>query len=85
MFSIFQEWLGIVENQTGRKLKCLRLDNSGEYKSEEFVRFCRQRDIQREYMVPHHLEENGIAKRMNQAIQERNVSMLHHFELLDGL
>ena len=40
VFSIFTDWLAMVENQTGRKLKCLRSDNGGEFKSEEFVKFC---------------------------------------------
>ena len=35
-------------------------------------------------MAPHSLEQNGIAKRMNWAIQERIVAMLKHFELSDG-
>ena len=38
VFSIFSEWLAMVENQTGRKRKCLRTDNGGEFKSDEFVK-----------------------------------------------
>ena len=58
-------------------------------KSEEFVKFCRERDIQREYTAqreyttPYSLEQNGIAERMNQMIQERVVSMLRHSGLSD--
>ena len=48
VFSIFFDWLEMVENQTGRKLKCLRIDNGGEFKSVEFVKFFRERDIRRE-------------------------------------
>ena len=55
----------MVENQTGRKLKCLRTDNGGELKSEEFVKFCRERGIRREYTAPYSPKQNGIAKRMN--------------------
>ena len=39
----FQEFKALVENQTGRKIRVLRLDNGGEYTSKEFVGFCRQR------------------------------------------
>ena len=53
VFSIFSEWLAMVENQTGRKLKCLRTDNGGEFKYEEFVKFCRERGIRREYTAPY--------------------------------
>ena len=41
VFSIFSDWLTMVENQTGRKLKCLRTDNGGEFKTYEFVKSCR--------------------------------------------
>ena len=40
VFSIFFDWLAMVENQTSRKLKCLRTDNGGEFKSDEFVNFA---------------------------------------------
>ena len=73
----------MVENQTGRKLKCLRTDNGGEFKSNEFVKFCRERGIRREYTAPYSPEQNGIAERMNQTIQERVVSMLQHSVLSD--
>ena len=74
----------MVENQTGLKLKCLRTDNGGEFKSEEFVKFLRERGIRREYTEPYSPEQNGIVERMNQKIQERVVSMLQHSRLSDG-
>ena len=84
VFSIFSEWLAMVENETDRKLKCLRTDNGGEFKSHEFVKFCRERNIRCEYTAPYSPELNGIAERMNQTIQERVVSMIQHSELSDG-
>ena len=74
----------MVENQTGRKLKCLLTDNGGQFKSKEFVKFCRERGIRREYTAPHSPEQNGIIERMNRTIQERIVSMLQHSGLSDG-
>ena len=70
VFSIFQESLAMVENQSDRKLKCLRTDNGGEFKSEEFIKIFQQYDIRHEYTTPYSLEKNGIAERMNQTIQE---------------
>jgi 5'-3' exoribonuclease 2 len=55
VFTIFKDWLALVENQTDRKLKCLRSDNGREYKSDEFVQFCQERDIRREYTGPYSL------------------------------
>jgi transposase InsO family protein len=74
----------MVENETDRKLKCLRSDNGGEYKSDEFVQFCRERGIRREFTAPYNPEQNGIAEQMNRTIKERIVSMLHHSGLSEG-
>jgi transposase InsO family protein len=74
----------MVENQTDRKLKCLRSDNGGEYKSDEFVQFCRERGIRCEFTAPYSPEQNDIAERMNRTIKERIVSMLHHSGLSGG-
>ena len=74
----------MVENQADRKPKCVRSDNGGEFKSEEFVKFFQQRNIRREYTSPHSPEQNVIVERLNRTIQERVVSMLKHSELSDG-
>jgi transposase InsO family protein len=39
VFKRFQEFKALVENQTGKKIKVLRLDNGGEYTSMEFAEF----------------------------------------------
>ena len=67
----------MVENQTGWKLKCLRTDNGGEFKSNE-------RGIRREYTAPYSLEQNGIAERMNRTIQERVVVKIFGLERKPG-
>jgi transposase InsO family protein len=84
VFTIFKDWLTMVENQTDRKLKCLRSDNGGEYKSDEFVQFCQERGIRREFTAPYSPEQNGVAERMNRTIQEWILSMLHHSGLSEG-
>ena len=43
----------------------------------------RQRSSRREYTTLYCPEQNGIAERMNQTIQERVVSMLQHSVLSD--
>jgi transposase InsO family protein len=79
-----QSRLAIVENQTDRKLKCLRSDNGGQYKSNKFFQFCQEHGIRREHTAPYSPEQNGVAERRNWTIQERIVSMLHHSGLTDG-
>ena len=73
----------MIENKTGRKLKCLWSDNGGEYKSNEFIQFYREGGIRWELTAPYSPEHNGIVERMNRAIQEQIVAMLHHSGLID--
>ena len=40
VFNTFKKWKSLVENETGKRLKCLRLDNGGEYCSNEFDNYC---------------------------------------------
>jgi hypothetical protein len=40
VFSIFLIWKAQVESQTGKKVKCLRSYNGGQYMSKEFVAYC---------------------------------------------
>ena len=42
-----------MEAQTGRKIKVLRSDNEGEYTLGEFVDFCVEAGIGREFTVPY--------------------------------
>jgi transposase InsO family protein len=50
VFSKFQEFKALFENQTGKKIKVLRFDNGGEYTSKDFDAFCREAGIKREIM-----------------------------------
>ena len=53
VFKQFQEFKALVETQTGRKIKVLRLDNGGEYTLGEFVDFHVTARIKREFIVPY--------------------------------
>ena len=45
VFNVFKKWLAQVENESGRKLKCLKSDNKGEYCDGRFEEFCASRGI----------------------------------------
>ncbi|KAH9648407.1 hypothetical protein KPL70_025572 [Citrus sinensis] len=47
----FKEWITLVENQIGRKVKRLRTDNGLEYCSNEFDEFCKRLGIARHKTV----------------------------------
>ena len=74
----------MIENKYGKMLRFLQTDNIGVFKSEEFIKFCRERGIDSEYMAPYSPEQNGIAKRMHEMIPKRIVSMLQHSRLSDA-
>ena len=74
--SMFQKFVTLVELQSGKKLKCLRIDNGGEYVSREFKDFCASKGIRRELTTPYTPAQNGVAERMNWTIQEKVTSML---------
>ena len=62
----------------GKSLKCLSLDNGGEYYNKEFDNYCSYHGIHREKKVPGTLQENGVLERMNMTIMEHAMSMRLH-------
>jgi hypothetical protein len=61
VFYTFKKWKDLVENETGKILKCLRLDNGGEYCSKDFYDYCSYHEIRREKTVPRTPQENGVS------------------------
>jgi hypothetical protein len=78
VFDTFKKWKALVENETGKSLKCLRSDNGGEYCSKEFDDYYSYHGICREKTVPRTPQENGVSERMNRTIMERAGSMRLH-------
>lgn len=52
VFSRFQEYKALVQNQTGTNIKELRSNNGGQYTSKEFNSFCKGVGIKKELTVP---------------------------------
>jgi hypothetical protein len=61
VFNTFKKWKFLVENETGKRLKCLRLDNGGEYCSKEFDDYFSYPGIRREKTVSGTPQENGVS------------------------
>ena len=57
VFQTFKNWKCLVKNKTGKKLKCLRSDNSGEYCSHEFENYCSTNGIRRQKTIPKTIEK----------------------------
>lgn len=71
VFNKFRVWKAEVENQTGKRIKCLRTDNGKEYKYGPFLKLCEKYGIQRHWTVRKTPQQNGVAERMNRTIAER--------------
>ncbi|KAH9714593.1 hypothetical protein KPL71_020713 [Citrus sinensis] len=76
VFIVFKEYKARVELESGKKIKCLRTDNGGEYTDGEFLAFCKQKGIQRQFTVAYTPQQNGVAERMNRTLTERIRAML---------
>ncbi|GKE91564.1 gag-pol polyprotein [Tanacetum coccineum] len=76
VFEVFKVYKARVELDSGKKIKCLRTDNGGEYTGDEFNTFCRQERIKRQFTTSYTPQQNGVAERMNEDMQEE-IEALH--------
>eukprot|EP00253_Pinus_taeda_P012788 PITA_12788 len=80
VFDRFKEFKALVEIQTEKKIKVLRIDNGGEFCSKEFEEFCKKCGIAWQKTTPHTPQQNGIAEKMK-TLMERARSMLNGVRL----
>ena len=78
-FEKFQKFKALVENELELKIKCLRSDRGGEYTSNEFLEFCEQHGIKRQFSVAGTPQQNGVAERMNKTLQQMARDMIDDF------
>ncbi|KAH9806487.1 hypothetical protein KPL71_002780 [Citrus sinensis] len=67
----FKVWKSLVENQSGFKLKCLRINNDLEFCSKEFEEYCQKHGIKRHKTVRVTPQQNGLAERMNKTLVDK--------------
>ncbi|KAL0286292.1 UNVERIFIED_CONTAM: Retrovirus-related Pol polyprotein from transposon TNT 1-94 [Sesamum calycinum] len=80
-FVRFKEFRLEVENQTGRKIKTLRLDRGGEYLSGEFIDYLKENDIISQWTPLGMPQLNGVAERRNRTLLDMIRSMMSFTEL----
>ena len=68
----------MVENETGKRLKCLKSENGGEYCSKNFDRYYSNNGNHREKIVPGTSHENCVSERMKRTIMESARCMRLH-------
>lgn len=76
VYNCFAEWKLLVENQKGRKIKCLRTDNGLGFYNQRMDKLCRDSGIKRHKTCPYTPQENGVSERMNRSIMDKVRSML---------
>ncbi|KAE8676439.1 hypothetical protein F3Y22_tig00111614pilonHSYRG00169 [Hibiscus syriacus] len=76
-FSKFKEFRDSAEGEVGKKICCLRTDNGGEYRSNEFSQYLRECRIRHQYTCANTPQQNGVAEIKNQHLAEICRSMLH--------
>eukprot|EP00253_Pinus_taeda_P027100 PITA_27100 len=78
-FEKFKSFKALVENQSDRKIKCLRSNRGGEFSSNEFFNFCEEHGIRREFSTARTPKQNGVVEKMNKMIQQMACAMLDEF------
>lgn len=76
VFEIFKQYVAMAESYHGVKVASLKSDNGGEYSSNNFKNFCKEKGIRIRYTVPYNPEMNSISERLNRTLQEKARSML---------
>ena len=72
----FKAFKALVENESDRKIKCLRSNQGGEFTSDEFFDFCEEHGIRREFFTTRTPHQNGVVERMNKIVQQMARTML---------
>ena len=76
-FEAFKLFKAKVENHWNRKIKSMIDDKGGEYMSKSFLDFTSQCGIVRLHTVRNRPQQNGVAERANQTIEEHVTAMLY--------
>jgi len=80
VLQVFKQFHALVERETGKKLKCIRTDNGGEYIGP-FDEYCRNHGIRHQKTPPKTPQLNGLAERMNRTLVERVRCLLSQSQL----
>jgi transposase InsO family protein len=66
--SSFKEVNEAIEVEKNAKLNALRTDRGGEFRSDEFVEYCKNMGMKRYLTTPYSPQQNVVVERRNQNI-----------------
>ncbi|CAI7817696.1 unnamed protein product [Closterium sp. NIES-54] len=67
---IIEEWLPMVERESGKRVKAIRSDRGGEFLGAEFQSWLKQHGIKQQLTTAYTPRSNGVAERANRTIIE---------------
>ncbi|WRX16232.1 Integrase [Theobroma cacao] len=65
-----------VENEKGLAIVSIRSDHGGEFKSDEFEKFCNEKGLNHSFSAPRTPQQNGVVERKNRTFKEMARTML---------
>lgn len=80
-FECFQKLHILMERQTVKKLKMLVIDRGGEFSLSEFLKYCEDLGVRREFIAPYTTQQNSVAKKKNRTVVEIEHSLLKNKDL----
>jgi hypothetical protein len=77
-----EEFVNVLENQMGARVKAFRTDRGGEFQNKDMADLCAAaKGIVLQKAIPYSPQENGIAERLNRTLVERARALLGSFGL----
>ncbi|CAI7907375.1 unnamed protein product [Closterium sp. NIES-53] len=73
---IIEEWLPMVERESGKRVKAIRSDRGGEFLGAEFRSWLKQHSIKQQLTTAYTPQSNGVAERANPTIIEGGRTIL---------
>ena len=76
MIEKYKEFNEMLITQKNVKIKILRSDGAGEYVSDEFKNYLKEKGTRQEITPPYTAQWNGIAERLNRTLMDKARCML---------
>ncbi|CAI7754712.1 unnamed protein product [Closterium sp. NIES-54] len=73
---IIEEWLPMVERESGKRVKAIRSDRGGEFLGAEFWSWLKRHGIKQQLTTAYSPQSNGVAERANRTIIEGGRTIL---------
>ncbi|CAI7846412.1 unnamed protein product [Closterium sp. NIES-54] len=73
---IIEEWLPMVERESGKRVKAIRINRGGEFLGAEFRSWLKRHGIKQQLTTAYTHQSNGVAERANRTIIEGGKTIL---------